>query len=165
MMAQLESLIAALRDELQQYGEMLALLDREQELVLRRASSELFDSVSAIQGQAVVLQTARRHREECRAELATALGRPADAPISELMGLVPSDYRPLLDALIRENNHLLVRVQQRARQNHLLLTRSLELMQRFIATLFPSRDSQVYDDHGARPSRLQPLQSLYEAVG
>ena len=33
---------------------------------------------------------------------------------------------------MRENNELLVRVQQRARQNHLLLSRSVEMMQRFI---------------------------------
>ncbi len=42
-----------------------------------------------------------------------------------------------MQALVQENNELLVRVQQRARQNHLLLLRSLELMQKLINSLFP----------------------------
>ena len=96
---------------------------------------------------------------------ASAAGPPADAPIASLNQHLPPSYRPLVEALLRENNELLVRVQQRARQNHLLLSRSLELMQRFITTLFPSRDTQVYDDHGHRPLRAQPLRPLYEAVG
>lgn len=161
----LEILIAALREELQQYGEMLALLDREQDLVVRRASADLFESISAIQTQAAVIQHARAHRDQCRASLAEALHLGPDTPLAALVPHLPADYQPLVDALVRENNHLLVRVQQRARQNHLLLSRSLELMQRFIATLFPARDTQVYNDHGLRQSRTQTLRPLYEAVG
>jgi hypothetical protein len=165
MMDQLQSLIAALREELQQYGEMLALLDREQDQVMRRASTDLLETVTSIQGQAAVVQQARARRDACRSSLAKALRQPADTPLNTLTGLLPSNYRPLVEALVRENNELLVRVQQRARQNHLLLSRSLELMQRFISTLFPARDNQVYDDHGTRPARTQPLRPLYEAVG
>jgi hypothetical protein len=165
MMDQLQSLIAALRDELQQYGEMLALLDREQEMVMRRASGDLLETVVSIQGHAAIVQQARAHRDQCRGTLAQALRQPRDTPISQLQTQLPPMYQPLVEALVRENNELLVRVQQRARQNHLLLSRSLELMQRFMATLFPSRDTQVYDDHGHRLAHPKPLQPLYEAVG
>lgn len=165
MIPHLERLIAGLRDELQQYGEMLALLDREQELVIQRASAELFETVGSIQMQAAVIQQARARREEDRMALARALRQPDDATLTALIPQIPSDYQPLVEALIRENNQLLVRVQQRARQNHLLLTRSLELMQRFISTLFPSRDTQMYDDHGQRPLRHPMVPARYEAVG
>ena len=37
-----------------------------------------------------------------------------------------------MSALVEENNHLLARVRQRARQNHILLSRSVELMEQFI---------------------------------
>ncbi len=161
----LQELIAALREELQQYGEMLALLDREQELVMNRASTEIFESISTIQGQSVHIQEARNHRERCRSALAHDLSRATDLPFSELIPLLPADYQPLVQALVRENNQLLTRVQQRARQNHLLLSRSVDLMQRFLSTLFPSRDPQVYDDRGTRPGWAPPLQPLYEAVG
>lgn len=165
MIETLNALIAALRDELQQYGEMLTLLDREQELVVQRASQDLFEAVNAIQNQAGVIQRARNFREVRRQEVAIAAGLPADTSFTALLPQLPADYQPLVQALVRENNQLLVRVQQRARQNHLLLSRSLELMQRFMSMLFPSRDSQVYDDHGQRPSWAPPLHSLYEAVG
>ena len=42
-----------------------------------------------------------------------------------------------MEALVRENNELLVRVQQRARQNHLLLSHCVELMQQLINSIFP----------------------------
>jgi flagellar biosynthesis/type III secretory pathway chaperone len=161
----LQPLIEALREELQQYGEMLALLDREQELVMQRAGTDLFESVSAIQSQAAVIQQARADREKCRGAVAESLGYAADCPFGQLIPHLPPDYQPLVGALVRENNQLLVRVQQRARQNHLLLSRSLELMQRFLSTLFPSRDAQVYDVQGQRPSWTPPMHSVYEAVG
>jgi hypothetical protein len=55
----LEPLITALREELQQYGEMLALLDRQQEQVKARAAAEIFQSISLIQAQATAIQSAR----------------------------------------------------------------------------------------------------------
>lgn len=161
----LQGLITALREELQQYGEMLALLDREQELVMLRAGADLFEAVNTIQAQAVVIQRAKANREASRSALATKLGHPGETSLSLIIPRLPNDYQPLVTALVRENNELLVRVQQRARQNHLLLSRSLELMQRFISTLFPSRDLQVYDDHGQRQMRTQTLRPMYEAVG
>ena len=161
----LQHLIDTLRDELQQYGEMLALLDREQDLIVQRSSQDLLDTVSSIQSQAGIIQEARSRRELARAGVAEQLGQPAQLTFEELLPMLPAEYRPLLEALVSENNQLLFRVQQRARQNHLLLSRSLELMQRFIATLFPSRDNQVYDDHGTRPFWAPTLRPLYEAVG
>ncbi len=165
MIDTLQYLIETLRNELQQYGEMLALMDREQELIVQRSSQELFDTVAAIQSQAGFIQDARARRDEARAALARSLEVADDATFEVLGPRVPPEYRPLLDALVRENNQLLFRVQQRARQNHLLLTRSMELMQRFLSTLFPTRDSQVYNDHGTRPVWAPTLRPLYEAVG
>lgn len=164
-MEPLESLIEALRGELQQYGEMLARLDQEQELVFQRAAGPLLETVASIQEQATVLQEARAVRESCREALAASLGLPLDTALTTMITQLPADYRPLLEALVRENNQLLMRVQQRARQNHLLLSRSVELMQRFLATLFPSRDTQVYDPQGQRSMWMAPLRPLYEAVG
>src|SRR5690348_17434508 len=47
-------------------------------------------------------------------------------------------------------------VQQRAQQNHLVLSRSVELMQRFLGMLFPARDTQVYNVHGGRELHALP---------
>ena len=121
-------LIDALRHELHQYGEMLALLDRQQEI-----------------GQ--------------------ALRKPEAAAFADLMPLLPEKFRPAVEALVRENNELLVRVQQRARQNHLLLSRSVELMQRFMHALIPASQPTTYNGAGSVDGGLPQTQPLYEAVG
>ena len=124
MMENIKELIEALRDELKNYGEMLALLDLQQEQVKARSAAEIFQSISLIQAQAAAIQAARQHREQCRAAAAHSFLQPDHTPFTGLIPLLPPDYRPLLRALVDENNQLLGRVRQRARQNHVLLRRS-----------------------------------------
>ena len=78
---------------------------------------------------------------------------------------MPADYRPLLQALVQENNELLVRVQQRARQNHLLLSRAVDLMQRFMSSLFPGANPGTYNDSGNVLAGAAQPHALYDAVG
>ena len=78
---------------------------------------------------------------------------------------LPSDYQPLVMALVQENNELLVRVQQRSRQNHVLLSRSVEMMQRLINTLCPGGNGPVYSPDGNLSPTVLPACALYEAVG
>lgn len=165
MIETLQRLIAVLREELQQYGEMLDLLERQQEAVVSRASTEVYESVGAVQTQATRIQKARATRQDCQQRLAEALHLPARAAFLEIFPRLPDEYRPLVHALVQENNELLVRVQQRARQNHLLLRRSLELMQNLIASFLQIHETSVYNDHGSRVSHILPAQPLYEAVG
>lgn len=160
----LQNLIQTLRHELQQYGEMLAQLDQQQELVMGRRPDELLHSLSDIQSQCTAIQNARENREQCQRELARDFGLDADTKLSDVMPYLPKDYRPLIQALIDENNELLVRVQQRSRQNHLLLARSLEMMQRLLDTLVPGSRT-VYTETGRVAVNGGPAPSLYEVVG
>jgi flagellar biosynthesis/type III secretory pathway chaperone len=161
----IEPLIAALREELQDYGEMLALLDRQQEQVKARSAGEIFQSISLIQAQAAAIQSARQHREQCRSAAARACRQPENAPFTDLIPVLPPDYQPLLRALVEENNQLLGRVRQRARQNHVLLRRSVELMQELLRTLFPARQTSVYNGNGQRRGQMLNAGPLYDAVG
>ena len=161
----LDRLIAVLREELQHYGEMLALLDQQQASAIDRAADEMLVATTAIQNQALIMQGVRRDREKCQRELARDLAIIETATFVEIIGLLPSVYRPLVQSLVDENNSLLVRVQQRARQNHLVLSRSVELMQQFLGMLLPARETQVYNGHGNRESHALPPPPLYEAVG
>lgn len=161
----IEMLIDSLRQELQEYGEMLALLDRQQEYLRSRAVSEVFQSISVIKAQGGVLQEAQRRRDECRRALAQDMGQSAEAAFAELLPLLPADYQPLVQALVEENNELIARVRRRARLNHLLLSRSVELMQEVVNTLLPRAKTTVYDGSGFRQSPLGGSRPLYEAVG
>jgi flagellar biosynthesis/type III secretory pathway chaperone len=161
----LEKLIADLRTELTQYGEMLALLDQQQESAINRLADEMLAATTAIQNQGAVLQATRRQRELSQRALACSLAVAETSTFVELIPLLPAPYRPLLQSLVDENNGLLARIQQRARQNHLVLSRSVDLMQKFLAILFPARETQVYNEHGGRQSHSLPTPPLYEAVG
>jgi hypothetical protein len=130
----LQNLIEALREELKQYGEMLALLDHQQQLVALRHSPDLLQCAAALDSQAEAIRIARREREQRRRHLARTLKLDEAASFNELTSHIHYCYRPLLEALLQENNELLIRVHQRARQNHLVLSRAVQLMQRFITT-------------------------------
>lgn len=161
---ELQKLIESLREELRQYGQMLVLLEEQQNRIIQRHNDELLDATAAVNQQGVSIQTARRQREEAQRELAHTLQTGDDAPLAHLAPLVPPDYRPLLDALMQENNNLLRRIQQRARQNHVLLRRSLELLDQFIHSFCPAK-TPVYDGAGSLQAGPEIGASFYEAVG
>jgi flagellar biosynthesis/type III secretory pathway chaperone len=66
---------------------------------------------------------------------------------------------------VQENNELLVRVHHRTRQNHLLLSHAVELMQQLINAIFPNGCPKTYDKTGRLPVNNLPQYSLYESVG
>ena len=161
----LDPLIQSLRNELQQYGEMLALLDYQQEYVVTRAADAMLQTVAEIQAQTSVIERARKEREERRRELAEMLRQPPEATFADLIPQMPEDYRPLVQALVDENNQLLHRIQQRARQNHVLLNRSVDLMKQFMNALIPSLRPTIYNGTGTLHGAALPGRTLYEAVG
>jgi flagellar biosynthesis/type III secretory pathway chaperone len=165
MTALLSRLLDALRHELQQYGEILALLDQQREFVMARSGDQVLQSVANINEQTARIQGAREQRLTCQRELAQALGQREDAAFEMLVPLLPESHRFAVSSLVRENNDLLARVQQRARQNHLLLSRSLELMQRFLGALMPGGQPTIYNGEGNLQTAPPPSQSLYEATG
>lgn len=160
----LQNFIESLREELKHYGELLALLDVQQTQVVRRLADELLVTVSAVNAQGAAIQVARREREQRQREFARSLGLSDDARISDLMVAMPEACRPLVSALVDENNQLLGRVRQRARQNHVLLSRSVELMQQFINS-FCSVAVPTYNESGAVMASAAPSRPIYEAVG
>ncbi len=164
-MDHLDKLVATLRDELQQYGQMLFLLDQQQEHVMRRAALDVLNSVAEIEAQGGVIQRVREQRTRLQSDVCARLGLARTGMLFDLVKAMPENYGLLIQALVEENNALLVRVQQRVRQNHLLLSRSLELMQRFLGTLFPTQEQTRYTDRGALFQRFHSPTSLYEAVG
>jgi hypothetical protein len=158
------NLIAALREELQQYGEMLARLDEQQQHVIRRAAHAALESVPRIEAQSAVLAQVREARSSALKDLCDSTGLPESSGFKEVLPSVPSDYRPLLDALVEENNELLLRIHQRARQNHILLTRTVESMQHVINSLGLHRSTPVYNEGGSVFLQASRQPALYEAV-
>jgi flagellar biosynthesis/type III secretory pathway chaperone len=159
----IQNLVESLREELKQYGELLALLDVQQEQVVRRLAAELLETVAAISAQGEAIRSARREREQRQRDLSLSLSLPGEALFAQLVPLLPAAYRPLVVALVDENNQLLTRVRQRARQNHLLLRRSLELMEQFLHTLCGA-GAPTYNELGTVAAPGSPGRALYEGI-
>ena len=77
----LQQLIEALRNELQQYGEILALLDRQQEVVMLQGADHILQSISAIDSQSAAIQAARANRQLAQRNLAETLKQPLEKGI------------------------------------------------------------------------------------
>jgi hypothetical protein len=138
MTQDLHGLIASLREELKQYGEMLALLDQQERVAGGTSPHASFHATAALQRQAELVLEARRLRENRRRSLARELRQDEDATIFQLMPLLPPQFRPLLQSLVEENHDLFQSVQRAARGNHDLLNRSAQSMARFMDLLFPA---------------------------
>src|SRR5262245_15200324 len=98
----LQQLIEALREELQQCGELLAQLDEP----ARPTSSGPAVGTELGQLRADALLAAREAREFFRQQLAWAAQKPEAASVGELISSLPQDHQPLVDALVEENDDL-----------------------------------------------------------
>jgi hypothetical protein len=136
MIETLGNLIQALRNELQQFGEMLASLD---------APGASLDQSLRIQTQAEVLRLARQERRECQRRTAVALNLAGEASIAALAPAMPKEYRPLLLALIHENDELLESLRTRLGQNQSQMSRSLGVMEELMASLSLSTADEAPD--------------------
>jgi flagellar biosynthesis/type III secretory pathway chaperone len=161
----LTHLVEALREELKQYGEMLALLDQQQDQVINRQTTTLLQTVAEIHSHSEVIRAARHEREQRQRHVARLLELPEFSGFAPLIPLLPSAYQPLVNALVQENNALIVRIQQRARQNHLLLNRVVDLMQRLVAAFSPAAVPSTYTESGTVQGGALPKNSLLEAIG
>ncbi|MDP7011302.1 MAG: flagellar protein FlgN [Verrucomicrobiota bacterium] len=164
----LNRLIESLRTEMTQYGELLALMQEQQELIINRQPQELLANINEVvgqNGQMEKIAMAREAREQARLTLATQLGGTGEMTFKQMTGQLPEEYRPLLEALVDEINALLQKVQKWLRQNHLLLKRSLDLMQDILQNIFPTQASpKTYGRQGAVSPVNPPPSTLYEGI-
>ena len=158
-------LIESLREEMTQYGELLALMQEQQELIINRQPQELLANLNEVNGQMEKVAAARQAREQARVSLATQLGATQDTTFKQMTSQLPEEYQPLLEALVHEINALLQNVHKWLRQNHLLLKRSLDLMQDILQNVFPAKASpKTYGRQGSVSPVNPPPSTLYEGI-
>jgi flagellar biosynthesis/type III secretory pathway chaperone len=160
------TLIAALREELTQYGEVLALMQEQQQFIINRAAQDLLLNVNDVNEQMEKVAAARDQREACRRALVASLGGTEETTFRQMTGMLPDEVQPLLNALVEEINQLLQRIQRWVRQNYTLLKRSLDLMNKIMKSMFPS-SSAIAGTYG-RGGQVSPLtpppSTLYEGI-
>jgi flagellar biosynthesis/type III secretory pathway chaperone len=116
--------------------------------LLRREAAGVLRVTNEIDAQVKVVTQSRKEREMATGEFARARGLPETATVRSLLEHVPSEARPLLEALVAELNHLVRRVRRISRHNRLFLIRTIETHQELLRRIRPGSFSKIYSPAG-----------------
>lgn len=161
-----EPLVETLRAELQEYGGLFNLLSQQQNCIVERKSDQVLALNSDIETQMGAVASVRGRREEMVQALHTRAGDAHRGSLRRLVPYFPEVVRPLLEALITDVNHMVRRNRQKARQNHLLLSRAMELTEQTLRLLQPEDFTRTYQRDGKVALARRPAAAArYQAVG
>ena len=145
---QFQEIVAMLQNELQEYGGLLHLFDRQQKCIVHQDPTGFLDINVDVDEQIAKLSHCRLEREELVRQTALALGKSKDITLSALSHSFAAEHQPLLRALIDEINDLITRTQRRTRQNRMLLSQCVESARQLLAVSNPGAIPGTYGAHG-----------------
>jgi flagellar biosynthesis/type III secretory pathway chaperone len=143
-----ENLVECLRNEAAEYGQLLKLIEEQQQMIFKRDTAGVLRLTNAIQSQADILQDCRRGRDRAIAQFATEHGREPTSSLRSLLPAVAPEIRPQLEALIGEVNRLIHRVRRSMHLNRRLLGCTLEFHQELLRRLRPDAFTKTYARDG-----------------
>jgi flagellar biosynthesis/type III secretory pathway chaperone len=161
-----EPLVETLRNELQEYGGLFNLLGEQQDRIIARQTDAVLTVTDEIETQTRAVAELRGRREELVAELLERAGETRPGTLRMLLPHFPDAVRPLFEALMTDINHMVRRNRQKARQNHLLLSRAMELTEQTLRMLQPENFTRTYQRTGKVSLATRPAATArYHAVG
>ena len=143
-----KEIVAALQNELQEYGGLLHLFDRQQKCIVHQDPTGFLDINIDVDEQIAKLTAIREQREELVRQTAFAIGKSSEITLSTLTNSFQPEHQPLLRALIDEINDLITRTQRRTRQNRMLLGQCVESARQLLAVRNPGAMPGTYGSHG-----------------
>lgn len=145
---QFQDIVAALQNELQEYGGLLHLFDRQQKCIVHQDPTGFLDINVDVDEQIAKLSNCRLEREALVRSTAMVMGQSSDITLAALTVHFPLQQQPLLRALIEEINDLISRTQRRTRQNRMLLAQCVESARQLLAISNPGAIPGTYGSHG-----------------
>jgi hypothetical protein len=110
-------LVQALRDELQEKGGLIRLLNQQTEILYRRDAAENERLEEQIRAQLRLISRRTHDRELALRQTAANLRLSDDVQSSEVIRSFPEYVHPLLEALFSEVDRLSNRMEERLKQN------------------------------------------------
>lgn len=164
--AEWEPLVDLLRLELQEYGGLFNLLGRQQDQIIERKPDAILVLNDDIDAQTQIVGDLRVRREQLVEQMHTRAQAGGTVTLRSIIPYFPADVQPLLEALMTDINHMLRRNRQKARQNHLLLARAMELTEQTLRVLQPENFTRTYQRTGkVTAPRPAATVSRYSALG
>ena len=118
-----QQLVNALREELQEKGGLIQLLNQQTEVLYLRLPDENRRLEDQIRAQLLVTSGCTQQRELTLREIASRMDLADGARSSEIVVRFPEYVQPLLEALFSEVDRLSGRMEERLRQNQQLKAR------------------------------------------
>jgi hypothetical protein len=118
-------LVDALRDELQEKGGLIRLLNQQTETLYRRDTAENERLEEQIRSQLRLVSRCTQGREFALRETASKFSLNDDVQSNEVIRSFPEYVHPLLEALFSEVDRLSTRMEERLKQNQGLKERFL----------------------------------------
>jgi flagellar biosynthesis/type III secretory pathway chaperone len=143
-----EELLGLLRDELQEYGGLIGLLNAQQQSILNRRPESLLEINQSVQTQMEASQILQKRRQGFVNHLARNFGESQEASLSELLPHLPDVTQPMFESLIEEINNLITRVRRKVEQNQRLLARLAEVTDQILGISDPIGHSKTYGKDG-----------------
>ena len=127
---------------------LMAMLEQQQQLVIERNAEGIQAIAEKIDHESTILEQCKASREGIQKTIAKDLGLANDNDFQKIVPKLPDDYQPLVKALIEENNHSVMRIGRIAKQNHVLLSRSIEMVNSLIRNICPDVTPNIYNQRG-----------------
>lgn len=143
-----EELLDLLRNELQEYGGLIGLLNAQQQSILSRQSDSLLEINQSVQTQMEASQILQKRRQGYVSHLARNFGRSEKSTLSELIPHLPDVTQPMFESIIEEINSLISNVRRKVTQNQRLLARLLEVTDQILLASSPATHSPTYSKQG-----------------
>jgi flagellar biosynthesis/type III secretory pathway chaperone len=139
----------ALRREQASVSQLMRAAEEEQELILRRQAQGLLPVIERLERFSQGLAKASQERREAIQELSTRLLRRASDSLDEVAKRLHPNDRKQVDSLVRDIGNRFERCRRLVRQNHLLISRTLEFQQQLRRRIDPGQQwISSYNDRG-----------------
>jgi len=143
-----DPLVDLLREEVQEYGGLYNLLDRQQTEIFNREPELVMQTNDDIEMHMQEMNVLRERREEQVKQMANRCACDDSLSLMKMLPWFPDFIRPMLKALIDEVNGMVSRTRRKARQNYLLLSRTMEITQEALRMAEPDNFSKTYSRKG-----------------
>ncbi|MBT5168822.1 MAG: hypothetical protein HOI15_04495 [Opitutales bacterium] len=143
-----DPLVDLLREEVQEYGGLYNLLDRQQNEIFNREPELVMQTNEDIELHMREMNVLRERREDQVKYMADSCSCDDSLSLTKMLLCFPEFIRPMLKALIDEVNGMVNRTRRKARQNYLLLSRTMEITQEALRMAEPDNFSKTYSRKG-----------------
>lgn len=143
-----DPLVDLLREEVQEYGGLHNLLERQQSEIFNRESDLVMLTNEDVERHMGMMNTLRERRESKVHSMASQCDCDPELSLRNMLPHFPDFIRPMLEALIDEVNAMVTRTRRKARQNYLLLSRTMEITQKALSMTEPENYSKTYSRKG-----------------